>query len=315
MPAVITAPVAVDSDDPAIWVNRRNPSKSLIVGTDKGEDGKGGLYVFGLDGKIKQAIRGMHRPNNVDIQTDFRAGNQNWDIAVATERQKKRLRVFRILPSGRFVDVTGNTGVFKNETGDRALPMGIALYRNPATRQTEAIVAPKAGPTDGYMGRFKLVYRGGKVDVVAGARFGEYLSKDAEIEAVTVDDARGLVFYSDERFAIQCYSLRNNRNVATMGREGFPLDREGLALRGNVLFASDQRSKQEGGSWIRAFSTNFAAEKPFTEIWARWTNADDTDGIELTTANLGPRFPKGILVVMNSIGKNFLVYDLRQFPG
>lgn len=315
MPAFATAPVSVDSDDPAIWVNRRNPAASLIIGTDKGEDGKGGLYVFGLDGKIKQAIRGMHRPNNVDIQTGFRAGRQTWDIAVATERQKKRLRVFRILPTGRLVDVTGDTRVFRNETGDRSLPMGIALYRNPESGQTEAIVAPKAGPTDGYLGRFKLVFRGGKVDVVAGARFGEYLSKEAEIEAVTVDDSRGLVFYSDERFGIQCYSLRNNRNVATLGREGFPLDREGLALRGNVLFASDQRRKTEGGSWIRAFSTSFTAKPAFTEIWAKWTNADDTDGIDLTTANLGPRFPKGILVVMNSEGRNFLVYDLRQFPG
>ena len=49
-PLVVTEKVKHDTDDPAIWVNPDDPSKSLIIGTDKDEDG--GLYVFNLDGKI-----------------------------------------------------------------------------------------------------------------------------------------------------------------------------------------------------------------------------------------------------------------------
>jgi myo-inositol-hexaphosphate 3-phosphohydrolase len=36
--------------------------------------------------------------------------------------------------------------------------------------------------------------------------------------------------------------------------------------------------------------------------------ADSSDGIDATSAFLGPQFPKGVLVVMNSSGRNFLIY-------
>ena len=36
--------------------------------------------------------------------------------------------------------------------------------------------------------------------------------------------------------------------------------------------------------------------------------ADETDGIEATASALGRRFPGGLLVAMNSRGRNFLLY-------
>ena len=44
-PVVITEPTLNDTDDPAIWVNKDNPSESLVLGTDKG-DSTGGIYVY-----------------------------------------------------------------------------------------------------------------------------------------------------------------------------------------------------------------------------------------------------------------------------
>ena len=66
-PIVITDSVKHDTDDPAIWINPQNPSKSLIIGTDKNQDGA--LFVFDLQGKIQsdKVVRGLKRPNNVDI--------------------------------------------------------------------------------------------------------------------------------------------------------------------------------------------------------------------------------------------------------
>ena len=49
-PVVVTEPVQFDTDDPAIWINAADTAKSLIVGTDKDE--QGALNVFDLDGKI-----------------------------------------------------------------------------------------------------------------------------------------------------------------------------------------------------------------------------------------------------------------------
>ena len=37
-PAVITEKVPNDSDDPAIWYNKQDPSKSLILGNDKNKN-------------------------------------------------------------------------------------------------------------------------------------------------------------------------------------------------------------------------------------------------------------------------------------
>ena len=38
-PVIITDTVRHDTDDPAIWVNFANPSASLVLGTDKDQDG------------------------------------------------------------------------------------------------------------------------------------------------------------------------------------------------------------------------------------------------------------------------------------
>jgi myo-inositol-hexaphosphate 3-phosphohydrolase len=43
------------------------------------------------------------------------------------------------------------------------------------------------------------------------------------------------------------------------------------------------------------------------------STADETDGIEAASRGLGQRFPRGMVVVMNSDGRNFLYYRAEQF--
>ena len=68
------------SGDPALWVHPADPSKSLILGTDK-QESTGGLYVFGLDGKLRQSIAPLDRPNNVDVEKGFSAGRQSTSLS------------------------------------------------------------------------------------------------------------------------------------------------------------------------------------------------------------------------------------------
>src|SRR5207249_11045087 len=101
-------------------------------GTNKVKAPKGALVVFGLDGKTRQTVAGLDRPNNVDIEYGLRVAGQDIDIAVATERLKSQLRVFKIAPDGSGIsDVTspGNTSVFAGRDGEQAAAMGISLYR------------------------------------------------------------------------------------------------------------------------------------------------------------------------------------------
>ena len=103
-PLVVTDPVQNDTDDPAIWIHPENPAKSLIIGTDKDENG--GLYVFDLNGKTVSPFIPLRRPNNVDIEYGLIINGKPVDIVVATERFENRIRIFS-LPDMQPIDNGG----------------------------------------------------------------------------------------------------------------------------------------------------------------------------------------------------------------
>jgi 3-phytase len=84
-----------DADDPAIWVNRRDRSRSVVLGTAK----NAGLQVFDLRGRLVQTVAAPPAPtpedepgrfNNVDIVTGFRLGGRTVDLAVVSDRGRAR---------------------------------------------------------------------------------------------------------------------------------------------------------------------------------------------------------------------------------
>ncbi|HYD82769.1 MAG TPA: phytase, partial [Opitutus sp.] len=168
-PRVITEPTRHDTDDPAIWVNPADPAKSLVLGTDKDTDGA--LYVYDLDGKIVKAVTGLARPNNVDVAYGFVLGEAKVDIAVVTERERQRLRVFR-LPEMESID-GGDLVVFGGDV-TRA-PMGVALYRRSNDGALFVFVSGKSGPTDGYLAQYRLASdASGKLALTRVREFGRY---------------------------------------------------------------------------------------------------------------------------------------------
>lgn len=301
-PAFHTQPVQFDPDDPAIWVNPKHPERSLILGTDKQEK-VGSLYAFDLNGKVVQRITNLDRPNNVDVRDN---------IAVVTERKQSRLRVFEIDPrTGKLTDRTGNTAVFVGEAGDDAAPMGIGLYLRKADRALFAIATPKAGPRTNHLAEYRLIRdrATGKFDARLVRRFGDY-SGVKETESVAVDDERSIVYYSDETVATRWEPAdpgsRRRRRFAPFNMSGTQGDHEGIAIwkRADLVVCTDQIP---GNSIFRAFS------REDHRLVGEFTGgADETDGIDICDRPLGPRFPKGIFVAMNSRSKNFLVYDLRD---
>lgn len=325
-PAVETDAVSADADDPAIWVNAADPATSLIIATDKTE-GAGGLYVFGLDGATRQIVAPLDRPNNVDVEYGLMLGGVPVDVAVTTERKQHRLRVFRIGGGDaplEEVSAGGGIPVLEDAEGEASEPMGIALYKRPADGAVFAIVAPKTGCTTDYLAQYRLEDDGtGRVTGTFVRRFGNFSRIGAEpgdpgeIEALVVDDALGYVYAADERFGIRKYHADPDhpdaaRELAVIGREGYEMDREGLAIYARpdgtgFLVSVDQIP---GGSRLRVYRREGAASDPHDHsevVREVLTASDDTDGLEVASTPL-PGFPSGVAVMMNSGDRTFHMY-------
>jgi len=314
-PKIVTEPTRHDTDDPAIWVNEDDPEASLILGTDKNEDGA--IYVYDLNGKIQtdKVVRGLKRPNNIDIEEfEFGDGSEIF-IAVTTERLTNKLRIFSV-PDMLPID-NGGIEVFTGEI-DRA-PMGISLYKRESDDVVFAIVGRKSGPSDGYLWQYRL---DGNLDGTIGATmvrsFGTY-SGEKEIEAIAVDDEYGYVYYSDEGVGVRKYHAdpdQTNEELALFATTGIADDHEGISIyktdmgTGYIILSDQQANK------FHFFSREGTELNPHDHQLIKVINAacNFSDGSEVTNASLGSLFPKGLFVAMSD-DKTFHFYDWEDLAG
>ena len=317
-PVLVTEPTERDTDDPAIWLHPTDRSKSLIIGTDKNEDGA--LYVYDLTGKVieEKTFRNLKRPNNVDVEYGLMLNNVATDIAVTTERLTNKIRVFS-LPNMECVD-NGGIDVFVGEA--LRAPMGISLYKRPKDGAIFAVVGRKEGPTDGgYLWQYLLEDDGtGHVKGTVVRKFGAY-SGVKEIEAIAVDDALGYIYYSDENVGIHKYLAdpdAENADVelALFGTEGFAKDHEGISIytiddgTGYIL-VSDQQANA-----FRIFKREGEPGNPHEHRLIKVVNVStmESDGSEVTNAPLGEMFPSGLFVAMSD-NRTFHYYSWADIAG
>ncbi|PZF74094.1 3-phytase [Taibaiella soli] len=316
-PVAVTEPVKHDSDDPAVWINPKDPGQSLIIGTDKEEDGA--LYVFGLDGKIKtdKVVHGLKRPNNVDVEYGLMLNGQPTDIAVATERLTHKLRIYS-LPDMKPVDNGGlEMFVGDNGAGYRDL-MGISMYKNKEGK-IFAIVGRKNGPSEGYLGQYLLEDDGtGNVKATLVRKFGKYSGKK-EIEAIAVDDALGYIYYSDEGVGVRQYYAdadKGNNELALFATSGFTEDHEGISIyqltnTTGYILVSDQ-----GANRFHVFNREGTETDPYEHKLLKVVNvsATQSDGSETVAMPLGSGFPHGLFVAMSN-DRTFHLYRWEDIAG
>lgn len=314
-PVVVTERVKHDADDPAIWLNAADPARSLIIGTDKDEDGA--LYAFGLDGRIVRVTATLRRPNNVDVEYGLPLGGAAVDVAVATERLANRIRVFRV-PDLTPIDC-GGIDVFVGEA-ERA-PMGVAVYKRPSDGAVFAVVGRKSGPTSGYLWQYRLEDDGkGCVKGKKVRAFGSW-SGEGEIEAIAVDDALGYVYYSDEAFGVRKYRAdpgvpEADKELAVFGTDGFSGDREGISIytttdRTGYILVSDQ---QVGKFHVFPREGSPGGPHVHPRLKVVQTMTDGSDGSDVTSAALGDAFPKGLFVAMSQ-DATFQLYSWADLAG
>ncbi len=313
-----------DADDPAVWVNKADPARSLVLGTMKVAAPEGALAVFGLDGKLRQLLKGVDRPNNVDVEYGLDLDGGPTDIAVLTERAGRRLRVYAIAADGSSVrDVSsGALPVLAGARGDEGAPMGIGLYRRPKDGAIFAIVSSKAGPRENYLWQYRLENDGtGRVKTTFIRRFGTF-SGNGEIEAVAVDDELGYVYYADEKVGIHKWladpeAPGADRELALFATTGYRREREGIGIyagpRGTGFIVSVDQLP--GDSIFHVYKREGEPGRPHDHskvLGSFHGGADGTDGLDVTSASLGPDFPDGFVVAMNSSKRNFLLFRWRD---
>ena len=301
MPVLVTEPVKHDSDDPAIWIHPDEPARSLVLGTDKHEDGA--LYAFDLDGRVVATVPGLRRPNNVDVAYGIPLGDSRVDVAMATERHAHRLRAFR-LPGLEPVD-GGGIEAFEGET--QREPMGVALYKRPRDGALYAIVSRKTGPSGSYLWQYRLRAEGGVLRGTKERAFGAF--GGGEIEAIAVDAELGYVYYSDESVGGRKYAADPDapdagRELTLLGTSGFQQDREGISIyklddgTGYIL-VSDQQANR-----FHVFPREGLPGRPHEHPLLKVTRLStlESDGSDVTSAALPPRFPHGLFVAMSEGG-------------
>jgi len=316
-PLLTTETSRHDTDDPAIWIDRNHPEKSLILGTDKHRDGA--LYVYDLKGKIlRDRVRRLARPNNVDVEYGLTLDGDRIDIAVVTEVLTEKLRIFR-LPDMEPVD-KGGIEVFRGEpSADFRSPMGIALYKRPEDGTVFAIVSRRKGPKQGYLWQYRLEDDG--KDGIRGVlvrKFGAF-SGGKGIEAVAVDDPLGYVYYADERDSIRKYFAdpdKGDGELARFGTGDFLKDREGIAIypvdrQRGYLLVSDQ-----GADRFRIYRREGSPGAPHRHALVKtvYTAATKSDGCEVTPFGFNGTFPQGLFVAMSD-DRTFQLYSWRDLMG
>lgn len=271
------------ADDPAIWVHPSRGAQSLVLATDK----KRGLAVYGLDGRERQFLP-VGRINNVDLRQGLAYGGRKLDLAVATQRDEAGLVLFGVSAGGKVSELarlkTGLDDIY-----------GVCVGRN-----AEGGLDVFPNDKDGRVLRLRLKLSGKTwhAEPVAGFRL------DSQPEGCVVDEANQALFVGEEKRGVWRQDLAAPASapqlVITAG-PGLTPDVEGLAIhpaRGWLVVSS------QGSDSFAVYDIRppFALRGTF----AIGTNAalgidavSETDGLDLSPANLGGPYADGLLVVQD----------------
>ncbi|MNU34743.1 3-phytase precursor [compost metagenome] len=312
-PAVVavaeTAPVGSPgdaADDPAIWADPANPANSLVIGTDK----KAGLNLYDMQGHVIQHLSDG-KMNNVDLREGFMLGGQPIVLVTASDRTNKAVAIYRLdTEARRLINVAD--GVQPTGQGD---PYGQCMYRSPRSGKTYVFI----NDSNGEKRQWELVDAGnGKVRAVRVRDF----AFSSQVEGCVADDASGLLFVAEEDVGLWRLSAEPNGGSAmTMvaritENPALKDDMEGVGLydlgdgRGYLVASSQGNDsyavfRREGDqAYLGSFIVVADGARGIDGV-------SETDGLDVTSHNLGPGFEHGAMVAQD--GRNVLPGENQNF--
>jgi myo-inositol-hexaphosphate 3-phosphohydrolase/PKD repeat protein len=311
------------ADDPAIWRDPIDPSRSIVIGNDKG----GALEVYDLSGtRIQRFTDGQF--GNVDVRTGFVSGIGTTDIAVT---YRAGIRVYGIDPVTRLL-----SNITDSATG--SLPTGIGgeglcLYRSPISGAIFVFVNARNG----------MVAQMALTDVDADGLVGGTIVRQwdvgTEVEGCVSDDVLGNLYVSEEDVAIWKYGAEPTAPTTQLARTAVDRtitagghiqpDAEGLTIvyqpggTGYLLASSQAASDTLNSYLVYERQGNNAFIRSFRIVGGAIDGCGRTDGIDALAADLGPAFPNGVFVCQDdrntlpgsSGNQNFKFVPLEQVVG
>ena len=280
--AAVATTDADAADDPAIWVDKADPARSLIVATDK----KAGLNVYALDGTLKSSYPAGH-VNNIDLRV---VGERI--IVVASDRNDKKLGKLALFELDAATAKLKPLGV---------LPVGAGEGYGVCMGQVEV------GRVDAF-----LVMKEGDIFQVELALDGKpkatvvrRMKLATQSEGCVVDDRTGTLYVAEEDVGIWRFGARKSdavKPVAVAKADGkhLVIDVEGLAIaaegtQGGYLVASSQGDNAYA-LW-RLSDLSYAGRFRIAAAGGIG-GTSETDGIEVTTASL-PGYEAGIMIAQD----------------
>lgn len=282
-----TVPVGTSNldaaDDPSAWRNAADPSASLIVATDK----KAGLYVYGLDGRVR-SFYNAGLVNNVDLLDMGGAGV----IVVASDRNdiaNAQLQIFRLNTQSAALDLLGKIAVASGEA------YGLCL------RRSDADIIAYSVLKDGTVQESRLTLGSGKPTATALRT----LKIPTQTEGCVVDPRNGMLYVGEEIAGIWRFAegATTGTLVSPVDNRYLVADVEGLALvaegdKGGYLLASSQ-----GDNAFAVFQLpEMTPVGRFRIAAGVHGGVEETDGIELKSGDFGANFPDGLFIAQD--GKN-----------
>ena len=286
-----TVPVGTSNadaaDDPAIWRNPADPAASLILGTDK----KAGLYVYGLDGQVRDFNNGG-RLNNVDLRDGVNFGDSTGILVVASDRNEianAKLALFRLDPATAKLTALGTLPAGTGEAYGVCLSKqadGVTAFMVVKDGTINQIAIDVSGPTP-------------KGETVRTMKLG------TQSEGCAVDDRIGRLYVAEEdvglwRFGAKAGDPTTPVKVADADGRNIVADAEGVAIApegeagGYVLVSS-----QGDNAYAVYRITDDSYVGRFRIVDGTVDAAEETDGIDLVLGDFGPGFPGGLFVVQD----------------
>ncbi|MFQ5606108.1 MAG: phytase [bacterium] len=314
-PKLSTNAVNYNADDPAIWIHPTDPTKSLLLGTDIGTYPNGGIFVWNMDGSLRQRIIVSH-PKHIDVRYGMQLSTGVVDVAVVTLRDHWQIRVFKIDPESQILlDITTPDGIniFKQ-------PFGLGLFKRPSDGAIFAFVSSRHPESKTGILQLRLEDDGnGFVKGTLQRVFGE---NQSFVEGIVVDDELGYLYLAEEDFGIHKYyadAANGDERLAFFARDdGIVGNRSGLAIykcsdkTGFLLVANP------GTQSIKVYRREGDERNPHSHnllTTIKSVGGEFGAGIDITNLATTDILNKGFLIWQNKTSNKFGLYAWPDIAG